>query len=252
MKNRPILRLLQCLLLLSLLPGCTRSWGGDQPWVPPAAQSAPKNPTGVVSTPAGVQPPVEDLPSVTPFQPATRVPDQPVYTPTPDVERSLPTPRTDELTYIIQSGDTIGIIANQFGVDAESLISYNSLANPNLLEVGQVLRIPPTRQTTPGSSFKIIPDSELVNGPSAVVNIADLVSQGGGYLSLYHETVDETWYSGADVLRRIVTEYSVNPRLLLAVLEYQSGWVTNANPAESTHDYPMGQIMSIAKACTAS
>ena len=240
MKKHPVRLLLRCLLLLSLLPGCTRSWGGDQPWVPPAAQSALKNPTGVVSTPAGVQSPVESLPSVTPFQPATRVPDQPVYTPTPDVERSLPTPRTDELTYIIQSGDTLGIIANQFGVDAGSLISYNSLVNPNLLEVGQVLRIPPTRQTTPGSSFKIIPDSELVNGPSAVINLAELGNQGGGYLSQYHEMVDEIWYSGIDVLHRIVNEYSVNPRLLLAVLEYQSGWVTNANPAESTRDYPMG------------
>ena len=240
MKKPSVLLLLQSLLLLSLLAGCTRSWGGDQPWVPPAAQSGLKNPTGVVITAPGVQPPVASLPSVTPFLPATHEPDQPLYTPTPDVVRDLPTPRSEELTYVVQSGDTLGSLAKQFGVDAVSLVSYNSLVNPNLLEVGQVLRIPPTRQSTPGSSFKIIPDSELVYGPSAVVNIAELVNQGGGYLSLYHETVDELWYSGADVLHRISYEYSVNPRLLLAVLEYQSGWVTNPNPAESTRDYPMG------------
>lgn len=239
MKVRLVRLIFQGLILLSLLASCTRSWGGDQPWVPPAAQSSPKNPGGVVSTAAGVQPPVANLPSVTPFLPATREPDQPVFTPTPDIERSLPTPRTEELTYTVQSGDHIGIIADRFGVDANDLVAYNSLANPNLLEVGQVLRIPPTRQAEPGSSFKIIPDSELVNGPSAVVNIGEMVANAGGYLSLYHETVDEIWYSGADVLRRITSEYSVNPRILLAVLEYQSGWATQANPAESTRDYPM-------------
>ena len=32
----------------------------------------------------------------------------------------------------------------------------------------------------------------------------------------------------------------MNPRLLLAVLEYRSGWVTQSDPAEATLDYPIG------------
>lgn len=239
MKKILFLLLVVTLLISGLLVGCTRTWGGEQPWVPPAIQPhQPSSPAGQATAP-GVQPPVASLPSVTPFLPATRPPDQPIYTPTPDILRSLPTHRSEELIYTVQSGDTLGIIANRFGVDARSLVAYNSLLNPNLLDVGQVLRIPPTSQATPGSGFKIIPDSELVNGPSAVVNVDKMISQGGGYLALYHETVDETWYSAADVLRRISAEYSVNPRLLLAVLEYQSGWVTQANPLESSRDYPL-------------
>lgn len=232
-------RLLFLVTALVLLTGCTRSWGGDQPWVPPAAQGGLKNPTGVISTAPGVQPPVANLPSVTPFLPSTRQPDQPLLTPTPDVQRVLPTARSEEMIYTVQSGDTLGIIADRFGVDAAELVTYNSLANPNLLDVGQVLRIPPSRQVTPGPGFKIVPDSELVNGPSAIFNLTETVNSFGGYLSTYHETVDETWYSGTDVIRRIAEEYSVNPRVLLVVLEYQSGWLTKLNPDEKTRDYPM-------------
>ena len=38
---------------------------------------------------------------------------------------------------------------------------------------------------------------------------------------------------------RVAQDYSVNPRLLLAVLEYQSGWVTNATPTEENITYPI-------------
>jgi murein DD-endopeptidase MepM/ murein hydrolase activator NlpD len=41
---------------------------------------------------------------------------------------------------------------------------------------------------------------------------------------------------------RVAQDYSVNPRLLLAVLEYQSSWVSLASPDSSTYDYPVGLI----------
>ena len=46
--------------------------------------------------------------------------------------------------------------------------------------------------------------------------------------------------SGSQILVRVANEYSVNPRLLLALLEYQSGWVTQSNPAVHTFKIPMG------------
>ncbi len=50
--------------------------------------------------------------------------------------------------------------------------------------------------------------------------------------------------TAAQIIRRIGLEYSVHPRLLLALLEHQSGWVTNPNPDPSLDDYPMGLISS--------
>jgi murein DD-endopeptidase MepM/ murein hydrolase activator NlpD len=44
---------------------------------------------------------------------------------------------------------------------------------------------------------------------------------------------------GAEIVERVALEYSVNPRLLLALLEYQSNWVTKSNPPEETRIYPL-------------
>jgi LasA protease len=46
-----------------------------------------------------------------------------------------------------------------------------------------------------------------------------------GYLSAYSEMVDEEVLSGAEIVRRVAYDTSVNPRLLLALLEYRAGWV---------------------------
>jgi murein DD-endopeptidase MepM/ murein hydrolase activator NlpD len=45
-------------------------------------------------------------------------------------------------TYTVAPGDTLGAIANQFGVAVEDLAAYNGIVDPNLLAVGQVLAIP--------------------------------------------------------------------------------------------------------------
>lgn len=42
----------------------------------------------------------------------------------------------------------------------------------------------------------------------------------------------------------LAREYSVNPRLLLALLEYQSGWVTQAQPPDQVATYPMGLVLA--------
>jgi len=48
----------------------------------------------------------------------------------------------DAGTYTVASGDTLGAIANRFGVTVEDLAAVNGIADPNLLAVGQVLSIP--------------------------------------------------------------------------------------------------------------
>ena len=44
--------------------------------------------------------------------------------------------------YTVQRGDTVLSIARRFGVSANALMTANGLANPNLIRVGQQLRIP--------------------------------------------------------------------------------------------------------------
>lgn len=45
-------------------------------------------------------------------------------------------------TYDVKTGDTLGLIAERFGVTLEQLVEFNNISDPNLIAVGQVLRIP--------------------------------------------------------------------------------------------------------------
>lgn len=44
-------------------------------------------------------------------------------------------------TYTVQSGDTLSSIAAKFGTNYQTLASLNGISNPNLIYVGQVLRV---------------------------------------------------------------------------------------------------------------
>jgi murein DD-endopeptidase MepM/ murein hydrolase activator NlpD len=173
--------------------------------------------------------------------PPTRGPDDPILTPTPNAPLALPTARTEAEQYVVLSGDTLGRVATLYGVSVEAIMQANGLANPDVLSVGQVLTIPAPLPGETGPAFKIIPDSELVNGPvNAIFNLEEYVRGSGGYLASYHEDLEGEFLSGAQIVARVANFYSVSPRLLLAALEHQGGWLTNAQPSLSSQGYPIG------------
>ena len=45
------------------------------------------------------------------------------------------------ITYKVVKGDTLTKIANRYGVTVKDLVAWNKIANPNLIVVGQVLKI---------------------------------------------------------------------------------------------------------------
>lgn len=174
---------------------------------------------------------------------ATRTPGGPVLTPTPDAPHPLPQERTQEEQYAVQPGDSLASIAQRYLINVDQLVQANNLADPNHVEVGQVLVVPLPSADVSGSAFKIVPDSELVNGPAAAdFDVFAFVNSAGGYLASYTEEVDDRSYTGAQIVQRIADDYSVNPRLLLAAVEYQSGWVTQTNPLQARRDFPMRLI----------
>jgi len=175
-------------------------------------------------------------------RPAFSTPSGPFYTPTPDMPRVLPTLRSDEIEYFIEQGDTLGNIAQEFGITWEFLGTYNDIDDPGSLQIGQRIYIPPPTPDGNAPDFKIIPDTELVYGPATVnFNIEEFIKSQGGYLAGYEEQINEDLaLSGAEIVQRIAQDFSVNPRLLLAVLEYQSGWVTSDDIEKSARNYPLG------------
>lgn len=86
----------------------------------------------------------------------------------------------------------------------------------------------------------VVPDSELVYGPTLYgFDTEAFVTERGGYLGTYLETVDGEPMYGPAVVQRVAEDYGVGPRVLLALVEASSGWVTQDNPRERT--FPLAQ-----------
>ena len=187
-------------------------------------------------------PPVPDSEATAQSLPTTNIPPSALdYTPTPDKPHPVPVLRTNPDEYVVQHGNTLGEISQRYYVYIDQIVEANELVNPNTLSVGQKLLIPAPTPLNINPALKIIPDSELIYSPNnADFDIAAFIQQHNGYLAGYVEEVDGKSITGIQIVGRVAEEYSLNPRLLLAVLEYQSGWVTDDSPAEETLDLPIG------------
>ncbi len=96
---------------------------------------------------------VNPLALITPLSPRALFPDyqsavetvEPTNTPVPVADsqsgdQPAETPMA-EMTYTVETGDTLGAIAVKFSITVAEIIAANEIANPDALEVGQVLII---------------------------------------------------------------------------------------------------------------
>ena len=132
------------LTALFLMSGCTVSAPDTRPWT--------------IETPSAADSLVRDLPSAC-MLPTPRPEGSPYTAPTPDSPHALPALRTEEVTYTVQAGDYLALIAARYNLPLAALINANTLINPNLLEPGMTLTIPAPQPVAAISDFKIIPDS---------------------------------------------------------------------------------------------
>jgi len=142
-------------------------------------------------------------------------------------------------TYFTQSGDTLPALEKRFGVRTDEIRAPFALNPDALLPPGYPLEMP-NRLGETSSPVALLPDSELVYSPSAVdFELAAYIAEAGGYLSTYRELVDNVDMSGTEIVRILALETSTNPRLLLAVLEYRTGWV-RGRPGNPDVVFPLG------------
>lgn len=152
------------------------------------------------------------------------------------------------LMYTTQAGDTLQLIAGRFMVSPSEITSLKPISSSSLLEPGQLLLIPNRLGETTANNI-LFPDSETVYSPTALdLDVEAFVKQKNGYLATYREYLNSTgWNSGAQVIKRVALDNSINPRLLLSLLEYQSGWVTGQPTTPAATDYPLGYIDPLSK-----
>ena len=144
---------------------------------------------------------------------------------------ALTVPPGSSISYVSQSGDSLDVVAIHFGVSPSEITSPVPLPATGFINPGTLLFMPNAlSQTITTLSQPILPDSELVDSPSAVgFDINAYVNSAGGVLSTFtdfHPPVGSiSIISGAEAVRLISIGSSISPRLLLALIQYYTGWV---------------------------
>ncbi len=233
------------LLLLALLAGVLaaayrfRTSGFDLivaigSFMPTAAPSQPAAPTPV-------PPPATARPSPTAYL-ATQAPPLTAPAPVTPSPTVLLTPRPTQF-YYTQSGDTLAALSAHFGVNPADIHAPETLQGKTSLAGGQLLVIPQALTEAFSSGYKIIPDSELVfSGGGAGFDPAQFAATQAGYLAHYTGFAEDETRSGGDIILLTAQNHSINPRLLTALLEFQSHWVTNPQPQGDALLFPLGYV----------
>jgi LasA protease len=151
-----------------------------------------------------------------------------------------PTPTPAPYVHFVEAGETLDYIAANLGCSAEDIIEANPLNNPHALQIGQRLVLPELDLAS-GPSTLILPDSEFVYGPAYLdFDVESFCASRPGYLNGYEELVDGENLTGPQIVQLISRRYSIGPRVLLAMIEFQSGWVDNPNPVGWALENPLG------------
>ncbi len=183
--------------------------------------------------------------------PATPLPPTPAPTSTPTAAGPSPTPLPTRtryapgtlVTYFAQPGDTLPALAAHFNTTEAEIRA----ANPDLprrvttFPPGYRLQIPIYYEPFWSTPFLILPDPLFVNGPAARdFDLEGFIAAHNGWLKYYEEYAADATRSGADIVAYLARNYSIDPRLLLALLEYQAGALTQPTLSAEQARYPLG------------
>jgi LysM repeat protein len=198
--------------------------GQADPIIFPTSTNPPFIETQAAATPQAVE---------TESTPAVEIEATPSYAPLNDAAPFL---------YYAQSGDMLSAVAARFGVSENEIISDADLTRTTLIDPGTLLVIPNRINEATTPNIQLLPDAEFVYSATAIgFDTEKFVKEQGGYLSSFRDYLGSSgWIQGYDAIDRLAIENSVNPRLLLALLEFEARWV-RGQPIDLLHtDFPMG------------
>jgi predicted chitinase/LysM repeat protein len=95
-----------------------------------------------------------------------------------------------ETVYTVKAGDSLSLIADRYGVSGgyQKLAQYNGITNPNIISIGQKIRIPgttsPQTVTTSTQSSSSSDTVYIVKSGDSLSAIASRFSVAGGYQAL--------------------------------------------------------------------
>jgi LasA protease len=172
-----------------------------------------------------------------------------IATPLPNEETPTPMPTRppyspgELVEYIAQTGDTLPALAVRFNTTEAEIRKANPILPEQVTTMppGMPMQIPIYYKPLWGTPFQMIPDSLFVYGPAEVgFDPVKFASAQPGWFK------DAEGYSGTNTLRggqmlvRLAQNYSVSTRLLLALIEFQTGGVTQTDRTNIDNPSPLG------------
>lgn len=179
----------------------------------------------VASEPTRIAPSPTNLPGATPF------PTRTAFSP------------GELVPYTAHSGDTLPAVASHFNTTVEEIRRKNEglPAQVTTLPPGFPLEIPTYHLPLTGTPFQILPNSEVPYGPTAVdFDVRKEVLGRPGYLSSLSDYAFGKERESWEVVETVAQNYSIHPRLLLALLEHRTRALSNPFPEENQSRYPLG------------
>jgi LysM repeat protein len=145
--------------------------------------------------------------------------------------------------YIAQTGDSLQSLASHFNTTVGEILTANSFIpdDATTMPPGMPMKIPIYYQPFWGSQYQIIPDSLFIDGPAQVgFDTSAFVSEHPGWLNGYTEYAFDGNRTGAEIIDYVSLNFSISPRLLLTLLEYQDGALSIPVLPEEARQYPLG------------
>jgi LysM repeat protein len=144
----------------------------------------------------------------------------------------------DLASYNVQSGDTLPALAARFKTTAGAIAGEN----PELAPAGQLTTLAPGLplkirllvEPSWDSPSHLLPDDLFIYGPAQVdFDTASFISRSNGWLNRYIDNSAGNAVTGVQIVDSAALDYSISPRLLLAVLEYRLHALTDPTPPNS-------------------
>jgi murein DD-endopeptidase MepM/ murein hydrolase activator NlpD len=163
-------------------------------------------------------------------------------TPVPAPTSGRPKYAPGELVdYIAQNGDTLPALAARFNTTVEEIRKANPIIplDATTMPPGLPMQIPIYYLPLWGTAYQSIPDHAFVNGPAQIgFSTSAFVASIDGWFKNYRVYAGEKMRTGAEAVDYIAMNYSISPQLLLTILEFQSGALTQPSPP--AEEYMLG------------
>lgn len=172
-----------------------------------AACAPTMQPTMILPTPVD-EAELEVVVEITPF------PTRPAYGPGELVD------------YSAQTGDTLPGLAARFNTTVEEIRTANPIVpeDASTMPPGMPMQIPIYYRPLWGTPHQMIPDAVFVNGPDAAVfESSPFVAQSQGWIQTYTAWAFSGSRSAAEIVDYVGLQYSISPKVLLALLAYRAG-----------------------------